>query len=85
MSRQNRRMYNEAWRRKIRKVILVVMRVDRHGNLCMSKPCKDCIDVLNIVGVGKVMYSTGDMHKPFVLEHTSMMCNTFRTSGTLNL
>jgi len=36
-----------------------VVRVNRHGEYRMSKPCPMCEDVLKFVGVKKVVYTTG--------------------------
>lgn len=76
--------YLVASRRFLRGVTLVVIRMDRSGNLCMSKPCLDCIQVIRDVGISKVMYSTGDPSKPFITESTTTLTNPHRTSYTLS-
>jgi hypothetical protein len=37
--------------------VFINIRIDRNGNLAMSKPCKGCQDLLNQVGYQRVYYT----------------------------
>lgn len=42
------------------RVKLVVIRLNKHGQLCESKPCSNCQVVLDALNITKVWYSTKD-------------------------
>lgn len=42
----------------VRKLHLVVIRLNRLGQLCESKPCRNCVQYLQQYGIRKVTYST---------------------------
>ena len=43
---------------KKRKLCLLVIRINAHGELTESKPCSHCVEVLKEYGIRKVSYST---------------------------
>ena len=49
--------------KQLKKLTLVVVRYDRRGQLCDSKPCQACITLMRVFGIQKVTYSdeNGDM------------------------
>lgn len=42
----------------VRKLHLIVIRVNSMGDLCESKPCQNCLRLLRQYGIRKVTYST---------------------------
>jgi deoxycytidylate deaminase len=42
----------------VRKLHLIVIRVNSLGDLCESKPCQNCLQLLKEYGIRKVTYST---------------------------
>ncbi len=42
------------------KLTLIVVRYNRQGNLCNSKPCYYCADLMKKIGINKVIYSDND-------------------------
>lgn len=42
----------------VRKLHLIVIRVNNAGDLCESKPCQNCLKLLRDYGIRKVTYST---------------------------
>jgi hypothetical protein len=45
-----------------KKICIIIIRYNSNGELMCSKPCKDCIELLKLIGVDRVYYST-DQHK----------------------
>lgn len=52
--------YNFKRHKKCKKLHLVVVRVDDNGELCNSKPCSNCVQVLKNNNIRKVTYSVDD-------------------------
>lgn len=42
------------------KCTLVIIRINRQGDLCSSKPCANCIKYLKLYGIKKIFYSSDE-------------------------
>ena len=40
----------------------------------MSRPCDECILIMRMYKIKRVMYSTGDLSVPFITESVDEMC-----------
>ena len=49
---------------------LIVIRIDNNNNLCDSKPCEECINIIKTHGIKKVYYSTNG---GIIIEKVSLM------------
>ena len=47
----------KKFQRKIKSITLVVIRMDRNGSMCDSKPCVDCLNSIRNLGIRKMYYS----------------------------
>ena len=45
---------------KNKKFNILVIRVNKNGDLCNSKPCMNCIKHMKKLGINKIYYSTDD-------------------------
>ena len=43
-----------------KKIIIYIVRSDRHGEIKDSAPCVDCMKVILGLGIKKIVYSTSD-------------------------
>lgn len=43
------------------------------GRLRQSRPCDDCINVMRLYKIKNVIYSTGDLETPFLMEKIETM------------
>jgi hypothetical protein len=66
-----------------RKINIMVIRYNSNGELMGSKPCRDCIELLKVMGISRVYYST-DEHKIACIrlmdlhsDHVSWGCKKF--------
>jgi tRNA(Arg) A34 adenosine deaminase TadA len=46
--------------KKNKKLDLLVIRINKVGDLCTSRPCYNCLDMMQIVGIRKVYYIVND-------------------------
>ena len=44
-------------KRELNGCVAIVIRLDRMGNLALAKPCKECLNYLEYVGIRTVYYS----------------------------
>jgi len=47
----------KKFQRKIKSITLVVIRMNRNGSMCDSKPCIDCLNSIRRLGIRKMYYS----------------------------
>jgi hypothetical protein len=45
---------------KTKKLDLIVIRVDKTGKICNSRPCFNCLDMMKAVNIRRVHYTTDD-------------------------
>lgn len=50
-------------KRKFSKMSLYVVRIDKDGKMCISKPCKYCVYTMRSYRIKKVCYSTDDSYR----------------------
>jgi hypothetical protein len=62
---------------------VVRLRRDADGLWGLSKPCKECLEVLHSLGIRRVFYSTGA--NTWTCEKVSLMQTTYQTSGVIAL
>ena len=69
----------------MKKFTLVVVRWSNKNN-CFenSKPCQSCTDFLKLVGIGKIIYSTGD-NRIFKTERVKNLKTNHISSGMKSL
>jgi deoxycytidylate deaminase len=58
---------------------IIVIRTNSHGVLCNSRPCNNCINKMNKIGIRKVYYSTQDGN--IVYEFVKEMQLTHKSHG----
>lgn len=61
---------------------LIVLRVNSHGQLVNSKPCKDCTEQLKLFGLKNVYYSNyeGRIHLEKIKDmHTTHICRSSKS------
>ena len=71
--------YKKIGATKSKKYSLLVIRINKTGNLCNSKPCADCICEFKKHNINKIYYSSSD--GDIVCEKVKNMCNR-ESSGT---
>ena len=64
------------------KTKLIVIRIDAYGNLCDSKPCKECISVIKSFGIKKIYYSIAG---GLLVENILKINNTHCSAAQRNL
>lgn len=68
------RIYHDPPHPRIKhRVILIVIRVNKQGELSNSKPCYHCLRMMKQLGIRQVFYSTGLTHEPYRLENVKTM------------
>jgi deoxycytidylate deaminase len=48
---------SEEYKKKKRKIDLVVVRINKNGSTCNARPCYNCLNMMKCVGIRKVYYS----------------------------
>lgn len=59
---------------KVKKVDLIVMRITADGEVANSRPCYNCLKMMNLIGIKKVYYTTG-VKNELICENISEMCS----------
>lgn len=74
-------MRNKRKRHKVKKngCDLLVIRIDKNGNLNNSKPCNDCIRMLKEFNINRVYYSNSE--GKIICEKVSHMTTNYTSSG----
>jgi len=60
---------------KIPKLDLIVIRFNKHGEPCNSRPCFNCVDMMKAVGIRKVFYS---------VSPTQIICENVKDMVSIN-
>ena len=47
-------------RRNVKGCSILVIRINKKGNLLLARPCERCLDYLDFVGIKSIYYSTND-------------------------
>ena len=61
---------------------IVVIRIDSSNNLCDSKPCEECIDIIRLSGIKKIYYS---VINGIIIEKTSMISSKHKSYAQKHL
>jgi len=72
--------YKRIGSTKSKKFSMLVIRINKSGSLCNSKPCYDCIEEFKKFNINKIYYSNSD--GDIICEKIKDICNR-ESSGTI--
>lgn len=69
--------------KKNKKIDIIVVRVNKAGQLCNARPCYNCLCVMKLVGIKKVYYSTPT--NSIICENVNNMISIQISTGTRHI
>jgi hypothetical protein len=58
---------------KQKKISVFVIKINKNNELCNSRPCINCLNMMKNLNIYKVYYSTGDINNPIICEKIKNM------------